>query len=157
MLQIFFVLILITVGSNAQDSYRLPNNTEPISYTAVELEFGDFDDGDFQYNGLVVVVIKVLEPTNVITLHSAVNELTVELKNNWGSLEVYNTTFTKIQNRELLVITAIDRPLQINQTYLLRITFTGTVSNGVVQGVYRGSYLDDSGIRRQELINFYQI
>lgn len=119
---------------------RLINDTIPIHYD-VTLETR-IHERIFEYDGHVDILIKCVQATNVITLHSrrsTIEEITLR----HGETVLTVTGHEEIIESEFLEIT-VEQALVVNEEYTLSITFTGqhTVDNF---GWYRASYFDDSG------------
>lgn len=116
--------------------YRLPNNTIPESYL-LALSFGNFHDHVMSYTGDVSIVIRVLEPTRTITLHSAVMLNSVILKN--SANELISSDWTNDTRREFLTITTISEILPRDSIVILDISYTAVIGTET-KGIFRGSY-----------------
>lgn len=126
--------------------FRLPNDTRPEAY---ELRLRTWvNEERFDFEGQVNISIITVNETNAITLHHRqLNIVQVRL----FMLELatpvlvsispwtYNSTF------EFLRI-PINSVLPANYTYLLEITYTGTLRTDE-GGFYRSSYYNDAGER----------
>lgn len=120
-------------------SFRLPNNTVPISYdinfvTRVDIE-------DFNFNGVVRIGIITKEASSSITLHH--RQLTIVSALLWTtdpipvSVPVRDPIY--VPETELLTIPVLST-LPDNTEYTLVITYSGVLrtDNG---GLYRSSYV----------------
>ena len=126
-------------------SFRLPNNSIPLSYeillsTAVH-------EGDFNFNGTVMIRLRTLMASNNITINFkqlSINEVHLFDENsiiiqNYVNFETDNFT-------ELLVI----RPqfeLLANHEYVIQVEYNGVMRTDSY-GYYRGSYVNELGITR---------
>lgn len=124
-------------------SYRLPNNTRPESYV-INLNFGDFHNSDdITFMGQVAITIRVLEKTDTITLHSAVEvsqDSDVLLRDS-SNIEI-PTTIELDGAPEFLIIHTSETLLK-NETVHLTISYQGTIGASI-SGIYRGSYEHDT-------------
>lgn len=118
-------------------SYRLPNNTVPISYdihfhTRVDIE-------DFNFNGVVRIGIRTKEVSTSITLHH--RQLTIVSAQLWTNDDVLVPVGDPIYvvETELLTIPVLS-VLPNNTDYTLEINYAGILrsDNG---GLYRSSYV----------------
>lgn len=119
-------------------SYRLPNNTTPELYI-LSLSFGNFHNDELFYTGNVSIVIRVLEDTRTITLHSAVMVDDVILKNS-DTREVLSD-YGFDHRREFLIITT-EELLVKNSIVILDILYTAVIHTET-KGIFRGSYQHD--------------
>lgn len=121
------------------ENYRLPNDSRPIRYE-LYLRTGVHEE-NFDFNGIVTIQIKILEPTNIITLHqrqltidrvdhvdAAGTVLTASLVNNYEEL------------REFLTIT-LPTQMTVDAEIFLKITYHGILRTDNT-GFYRASYTD---------------
>lgn len=131
-----------------QPSYRLPNNTRPISYD-VELTTHVHTQTDFSFTGVVSVRFLAIESSNTITLHQ--RQLTIGA----SSLVLANAERTNIllnpveynDETEFLKYTLTSVGLIAQSEYILTIHFNGTLRNDDA-GFYRSSYVAEDGSRR---------
>lgn len=123
-------------------SYRLPNNTVPISYdinfqTRVDIE-------DFNFNGVVRIGIITREASSSITLHH--RQLTIVSALLWTTdltpVTVPVNDPIYVTETELLTIPVLIT-MPNNTEYTLVITYSGILrtDNG---GLYRSSYVIDN-------------
>lgn len=126
--------------------YRLPNTTKPELYTiSIETRI---DQNNFNFNGLVRIIIVALETTNEIILHH--RDLTIE-NVILSRLDVsqpisigdhfYNET-----TQFLTIPLAEGESLLEGERYLIEIAYAGILSNAN-NGFYRSSYTDASGVQ----------
>lgn len=119
--------------------YRLPNNTAPTHYN-VRLST-EIHRGDFSVQGIVRINIRVLEPSNSITLH--IRQLIIErimLFNIDGSPLATDLNFTFDSDLEFLVITTSSQ-LSVDQELIVDITFAGFL-NIDTNGFFRIAFVD---------------
>lgn len=120
-------------------SYRLPNNTVPLTYD-IWLST-DIHRGEFAFDGRVRIRFEVIDDTTEITLHSNMLEIfTVTLFDANNQLIEEIAEFELDQSLEFLII----RPTQelvIDLQYSVEITYSGTIRSGGL-GFYRSSYIN---------------
>ena len=120
-------------------TYRLPNNSIPLRYdlwlkTEIDKEILDF-------YGRVKIHIKVLEPTQIITLHMRRLDITkIDLLDVSGALVSENLDLDYDEEFEFLEIT-LPTQRNVNDELILDIDYTGFLRN-VKLGFYRTSYRD---------------
>uniref|UniRef100_A0A1L8DQZ0 Aminopeptidase n=1 Tax=Nyssomyia neivai TaxID=330878 RepID=A0A1L8DQZ0_9DIPT len=129
------------IAEDDEVSYRLPNNTHPIHY---DLRLTTrIHAADFTYTGSVTIQISVIEPTNVITMHSrdiTVQSVVVRAQGCTQNLYVSNaydpdTEFLTITTSSQLAVGAYD----------VIIEFQGIHSRAVTYGWYAAAYTNDAG------------
>lgn len=123
------------------NSYRLPNNTIPTNYS-INLVFGDFERDDVHFTGSVYIIIRVLEKTSTIVLHSSVLVHTTSLtKSRYGGTAVAHTYDVDVE-REFLLIRTTEESLQRDALVWLRIEYSGVIGTSEEDdaGVFRGTY-----------------
>ncbi|XP_037921805.1 aminopeptidase N-like isoform X1 [Hermetia illucens] len=121
-------------------SYRLPNNTRPISYD-IDITTR-VDKGDFTFTGQVDIFLIVVNETHDITIHA--RQLTInfiELKSQFFP-SVYPTVYSYDNETEFLRIYTgvILKP----GGYTLRIKYEGELRKDNA-GFYLSTYTDDNG------------
>lgn len=129
--------------NNSGISYRLPNNSKPISYDVFIIT--DIDQGLFNYTGRVKIHIEITGQTQSITLHYR-NQSIVNI--DWlspaGNVRAKNLTYQKFEEVEMLVINLPS--VVINGEYMLDILFTSELDTR--RGFYRSSYIDQWGAEK---------
>lgn len=146
-LSLISVICFIIPSTYAAETFRLPNNTRPETYL-INLEFNDFES-NLRFTGESFIKIYVVEETNTITLHNAVNiesvVLCTSLNSNCDKIEIVNTSVDV--EREFFHITTAQN-LMADNSYYLNFKFNGTIFTMTSNffGVYRGSFLID-GVR----------
>ncbi len=120
-------------------SFRLPNNTEPVSY---HLRLStDIHRGDFGFQGEVTIRIRALEATNSVTLHSRQTIIErIDLFSPNGTLFQGNVPFTYDSEVEFLVI-PVNRGLTAGEELSIEITYQGILRSELM-GFFRTSYYD---------------
>lgn len=122
---------------NDRRSFRLPNNTEPVSYN-IRLST-DIHRGDFGFQGNVTIVINALEATNSITLHSRHTIIDrIDLFTPNGTLYESNVPFTYDSEIEFLVI-PVNKGLSTGQELAIEISYQGFLRSEFF-GFFRTSY-----------------
>jgi len=118
-------------------SFRLPNNTEPVSYN-IRLST-DIHRGIFGFQGEVTLNIRALQTTNSITLHSRQTIIErIDLFNPNGTLYEANVPFTYDSVVEFLVI-PVERELEADQELTIEISYQGFLRTELM-GFFRQSY-----------------
>lgn len=124
-------------------SYRLPNKTKPELYT-ITLELGDFHTNDLEFSGSAWIAIRVVESTDTIVLHSAVDVIGTSLSNERNIPISHAVSYDS--DREFMIIKS-GSVLAKDALVQLRVEYTGTIRSSVM-GVYRGSYMTKDNERR---------
>ena len=122
-------------------NYRLPNNSRPIRYD-LWLKT-DVDKNNFDFSGRVKIHIKILEPTQQITLHA--RQLTidnVDLLNTDNTLRQANLVHNYDEVLEFLII-SLPSQLTVDDELILDITYQGILREDG-SGFYRASYRDEN-------------
>lgn len=123
-------------------TYRLPNDSIPLKYE-ITLRT-DIHEGKFEFTGNVRIQIKIVEPTNVITLkYRQITITQVEMFSQDGLLLSSNVPFELIESREFLRILS-PQNLFTDQIYSFRIIYNGLIRDAGL-GIFRGNYNDDDG------------
>ncbi|XP_042901838.1 aminopeptidase N [Parasteatoda tepidariorum] len=123
---------------------RLPRSIIPEHYNVVLQPY--IEPGNFSFDGKVEIRIKVLEPTNNVTVHInniTVKQDTVELSGH-GAPTISSLGEDKEKQFFILYLKG---QLSAGQTYEVRMDFVGTL-NDQLSGFYRSSYQDPSGQTR---------
>lgn len=141
-------IVEVASAEDAAISYRLPNNTLPISYT-IHLTT-NVHRADFTFTGSVSIDVQVLTASSrSITLHKReLNIVSARLvrKNDAEQkpLLIKDPNYTEA-NELLNYSLHDDEPdLTVGARYILTIEFTGILSERL-RGFYRSSYLADDG------------
>lgn len=127
------------ITDNLERGFRLPNNTFPLHY---DLSLStNIHRGDFMFNGLARINIRVLENSDTITLHYRqlmirnVNILHVN-----GTVLQQNVRFMMSHPLEFLDISP-SNPLTIDEELIVEISYAGILrSDGA--GFIRSSYVN---------------
>lgn len=131
--------------------YRLPNNTKPINYDITLIT--NIDKNEFNFSGVAVISLQVLETSANITLHA--RQLTIK--------SVKLTTLSGIMIRlnpstydattEFLTIPT--QNLYKDMNYVLTIEYSGELRTDQF-GFYRSSYVNSNGETKQVQLLFKQ-
>lgn len=126
------------VAENLNDrNFRLPNNTEPVSYN-ISLST-DIHIGDFGFQGEVMIIIRALENTNSITLHSRQTIIErIDLFTINGTLYQANVPFVYDSEVEFLTINFAEE-LVAGQELSIQISYQGFLRSELM-GFFRTSY-----------------
>lgn len=140
-LQNNFLQPLPTIDSQFP-TYRLPNDSIPLKYE-ITLRT-DIHLGRFDFNGNVKIHVKILEPTNEITLHyRQITINRVDFHDSTGLNLFLNLSFQTVASREFLII-SIPQILPIDGEFIVEIQYQGEIRDGGL-GIFRGNYIDDDG------------
>jgi aminopeptidase N len=119
--------------------FKLPENLIPTKYeiflkTAI-------DEGNFEYSGTTKIVIKAIESTSIIKLHSKeLDILRVDLLDLETSQSISNTNFSFDLNKDFLIIPSPFN-LMKDKLYQVEIRFRGVLRDDSL-GFNRLSYTD---------------
>lgn len=129
-------------------NYRLSNDTHPETYDISLLT--RIDLGNFDFNGIVRIEIRVDRPTNEIVLHAhkQLNILRVSLARYSGSVVVNIRILPYEYNAEteFLKIRTDGMTLPAGDRLILEISYSGTLRTDV-GGFYRSSYINSNGVQ----------
>lgn len=131
-------------------TYRLPNNTKPEAYF-INLSIGDFHENDMTFIGNVLITIRVMEDTDIITLHSSVNVSAISLTMTNNVSVLYDEP-TFEEDKEFMIIKTKEI-LKQGTLVRLNVDYYGVIGTAV-RGVYRGSYRSQKNERRFGLLVF---
>jgi hypothetical protein len=123
----------------------LLNNTTPESYY-INLEFNDFDGVNTDFEGNVLVMIKVHEDTSIIALHCTVLISYVNLTKivNGNEIEVAQS-YDLDARRQFLMVQTTEETIRKGTKLWLKIDFIGKISTNVEEGVFMKSYKNRDG------------
>ncbi|XP_062123709.1 aminopeptidase N [Drosophila sulfurigaster albostrigata] len=124
-------------------TYRLPNNTEPISYDVVLST--NVHTGETGFNGTVTITLEVIETSTTITVHARqLANFTASIIAADGQGTATQLQFTQDTDREFLSFYANDLTFTAGTTWLLTINYQGNLrtDNG---GFYLSTYTDEEG------------
>lgn len=118
-------------------TFRLPNNTEPVSYN-IRIST-EIHRGDFVFAGDVTINIRALQATNNITLHSRHTIIErIDLLNPNGTLYQGDVPYTYDSELHFLVI-QFSRALEVGQELTIEISYQGFIRDDLL-GFFRNSY-----------------
>lgn len=126
-----------------EPNLRLPRSIRPVSYRLKLTPF--VFEGNFTFDGEVVIRLNVLEPCKNITLHATdLNIAKVSV------LEIGNRhiSIQRIENdteKDFLIV-HLNEQLRVEKEYLIYIDYTG-VLNDLLKGFYRSSYMENNQTR----------
>jgi hypothetical protein len=119
--------------TTADTSYRLPKNVRPLSYDVyLKPEFRTF-----KFEGDVKIMVKVLEDTSQIILHT--NKQNIRLITVSGPATRVTITRPNIDTEKHFLIINSPSEFTAGTNYSIRITFAATLSEDMF-GFYRSSY-----------------
>lgn len=125
----------------ATDDYRLPRNTEPLTYGLRLFPGYDKSSNKYQFRGQVEILIRVNKITPNVTLNAKdiyINSVAVNEFSTQKDLEV--DSFNLIPDREQLVITT-NKNLLADRQYQIKIIFQGILRTDMT-GFYRVTYTE---------------
>lgn len=150
-LRILFLIIssscVLTQGatdeSEIMDVFRLPNNTEPISYNLRIRPTIDPENNNFSFTGEVTIHIRVNTSTENITLNAyELNIENVEVKDADSSTKITVKDLKLVAKNEQLIIILDEPGLTADREYKVKIVYSGEIRNDMT-GFYKSSYKDD--------------
>jgi len=123
--------------------FRLPNNTEPISYKLNIKTIIDPENNDFKFTGDVTINIQVKTTTEELILNADGLQITkVEVKDTNALTEVKVRSYSLSVINEQLKI-QLDQPgLIADRVYDVQITYSGQLRRDMT-GFYLSSYTDE--------------
>lgn len=132
-----------SIEKSTKFNYRLPNDTIPTRYDINIVT--NVHTGDFNFSGIVTIVVEILQDTKSITLHQRQLTITsIELTDNQANtFDLHPYEYDTVT--EFLKITPLNNvTLTKNKTFFLKIQYNGELREDQ-KGFYRSSYKDDSG------------
>lgn len=150
-MQIIFCLAIICSCALAQvapsvnekmDVFRLPNNTEPLSYSLKIKPIIDPKNNDFTFSGDVTIRIRVKTSTEKLTLNARDLQInTVDIKDVKSSAKVETAGYRLVPKNEQLIIQTNYSELIADREYDVQISFSGELRNDMT-GFYKSYYTD---------------
>ncbi|XP_053690823.1 aminopeptidase N-like [Sabethes cyaneus] len=137
----------VTIRQDVDESYRLPTETVPSHYT-INL-WTEVHDGEPDFHGSVTIDLRVVEPTDTITVHNRGLVVTFAVLNREeedGLAVVEEPTWSLDEQRELLIF-QFTSTLEVGN-YELTITYDGRLQTSTSSGFFRKLYRDENNIRR---------
>lgn len=132
-----------TAVRGKMDVFRLPNNTEPISYTLDIQTFIEPENNKFSFTGTVIVTIRVKSSTEELTLNVddlKINQIDVKDTNSSTTVEVTGNYI--VDKNEQLIIQLKTPGLIADRVYEVKIAYSGDLRNDMT-GFYRSWYKDE--------------
>lgn len=130
-----------TTGREKMDVFRLPNNTEPISYTLDVQTFIDPQNNKFTFTGNVSITIRVKISTEDLILN--VDDLKInliEVTDSSTKVEVIEN-YVVVKNEQLII--RLKAPgLIADRVYEVKIAYSGELRNDMT-GFYKSWYKDE--------------
>jgi hypothetical protein len=126
------------------DVFRLPNNTEPISYRLNVQPFIIPENNNFTFIGTVLITIRVKITTEELTLNVddlQINKINVRDTNS-SSAEVEVTGNHIVVKNEQLIIQLKTPGLIADRVYEVEIAYSGELRNDM-SGFYKSWYTDE--------------
>jgi len=130
-------------AAEKMDVYRLPNDTEPLSYRLnVGPVVGD-GDGPFTFSGNVAINVRARTSTAVLTLNAdaGLTVSSVEVIDAETSTKVEVTGSDAADKNEQLKIRLGDPGLIAGREYEVKIAYSGYLRDDMT-GFYKSSYVD---------------
>lgn len=123
-------------------NFRLPNDTNPLSYD-IWLST-NIHVGEFGFDGRVIILFEVVETTEVLVLNSRLSTIqNISIFGSDNALIEENVEFVQNEILEFLTIRPVQQLVQ-GQQYSVQIFYNGTILDDHV-GFFRASYNDPSG------------
>ncbi|XP_050303200.1 aminopeptidase N-like [Anthonomus grandis grandis] len=139
-----YLLIVFLFTASLVSGYRLPKNVLPESYRLeIITPFGE--EGNFEYEGTVLIETSCVQTTSNITLHSkdlTIDENAVSIRDATSKVSkaVKGLKITYEKDHDFLII-HLNEPLIEDHRYEIYIPFKGILNDGLA-GFYRSSYID---------------
>jgi len=133
-----------TAVREKMDVFRLPNNTEPISYTLDVQTFIDPQKNQFTFAGTVNITIRVKTSTEELTLNVddlKINQIDVTTD---STTDIEVTGNHVVVKNEQLVIQFKSPGLIADRVYHVQIAYSGELRNDMT-GFYKSWYKDQDG------------
>jgi len=134
-----------TAVGEKMDVFRLPNNTEPISYTLDVQTFIDPPNNQFTFAGTVNITIRVKTSTEELTLNVddlKINQIDVTTDSATKVVEVIGNHI--VVKNEQLIIQLKSPGLIADRVYNVQIAYSGELRNDMT-GFYKSWYKDENG------------
>lgn len=126
------------------DVFRLPNNTEPISYSLNVQPFIEPENNNFTFIGTVTIIILAKTTTEELTLNAdglKIKKIDVKEKNSTNSV-IVTGNYIVVKNEQLII--QLQTPgLIADRVYEVKIEYSGELRNDMT-GFYRSSYTDEA-------------
>jgi len=126
------------------DVFRLPNNTEPISYKLNVQPFIEPENNNFTFIGTVLITIRVKITTEELTLNVddlKINKINVRDTNSSSAEVVVTGNHTVVKNEQLII--QLKTPgLIADRVYEVEIAYSGELRNDM-SGFYKSWYTDE--------------
>jgi len=150
MLKLLFLIVSCSCvfaqdAREKMDLFRLPNNTEPISYRLDVQTIIEPENDNFKFIGTVVVTIRVKTSTEELILN--VDDLKIDqiyVKDTDSSAEIEVTGNHVEDKNEQLIIQLKTPGLIADRVYEVKIAYSGELRNDMT-GFYKSWYKDENG------------
>ncbi|KAL5242092.1 hypothetical protein ACI65C_009502 [Semiaphis heraclei] len=148
MLKLLFLIVSCSCvfaqdETDKMDVFRLPNDTEPISYRLDVQTFIEPENNNFTFIGTVVVTIQAKTSTEEITLNvDDLNINQINVKDKETSTEIEVTGNQVVDKNEQLVIQLKTPGLIADRVYEVKIAYSGELRNDM-SGFYKSWYKDE--------------
>lgn len=132
----------LDIREDAQQNYRLPNSTKPVSYDVTLKTY--LEKNDFHFDGFLTIIIQAVNETSEIKLHHRQLKIdTIALLKDGN--DIYsNNSYNNVT--EILTINA-EENLVPDKTYELKFSYAGDLRSDC-HGFYKSSYKDANGMER---------
>lgn len=130
-------------ATEKMDVYRLPNDTEPLSYRLMVGPVVGDGDGPFMFSGDVAIRVRAKASTAVLTLNAdaGLNVSSVNVTDVETSTKVEVTHLDAVDKNEQLKIRLGDPGLIASREYEVKIAYSGYLRDDMT-GFYKSSYVD---------------
>lgn len=132
-----------TSEKEKMDVFRLPNNTEPLSYKLSISPFLDPTTRNFSFAGEVIIDIRVITSTQELTLNAYGLQIgEIEVTDIVDSSMKISVLSNKIVDKNQQLKIQLNKPgLIADRTYKVQIKYTGKLRDDMT-GFYKSSYFD---------------
>ncbi|KAH8417486.1 hypothetical protein KR222_000997, partial [Zaprionus bogoriensis] len=126
-----------------EDTYRLPNNTEPLEYNVTL--YTNVHLGETGFNGSVTISLRVIEETSTIVVHTfQLENFTASIVRADGVGSEIKLDYTQDTDREFLKLHATDVTFPAATNWLLTIKYQGNLRTDN-SGFYLSTYKNEQG------------
>jgi len=123
-------------------TYRLPNDSYPISYDIFLVTH--IHKGDYNFQGNVMIKTEIVEATNKITLHYKQIEIELVAVFKAEPLQpIENTSFNLIPSHDFLIIN-LPSTFEVGTELLIHVTYKGKLRDDGA-GFYHANYTNSQG------------
>ncbi|XP_046399039.1 aminopeptidase N-like [Ischnura elegans] len=141
------------LDNELEESYRLPEDVEPLSYDLRLVPF--LEEGNFTFKGYVNIMINVKQVTNKITLHAKkLNIYEEKVLEHWTGYEIEIECSSNEEKTDFHII-HLKKPLEMHKIYSIVMKFEGKLNHNL-EGFYKAAYTDENGNKRWMAVTHFE-